>query len=58
MTDLGKLSYYLGIEVERNRGCIKFRQTAYAKKIIEKVGLKGCNLVKFPMNSKEFFDKD
>lgn len=27
MNDLGKLSYYLGIEVEQESGCIKLRQT-------------------------------
>lgn len=39
MTDMGKLSYYMEIEVEQNRGCIKLRQTGYAKKIIEIAGL-------------------
>lgn len=58
MTDMGKLSYYLGIEVEQSRGCIKLRQTGYTKKIIEKAGLKGCNPVKYPMDLKEFLDKD
>lgn len=58
MTDMGKLCYYLEIKVEQKRGCIKLRQTGYAKKIIEKAGLKGCNPVKFPMDSKDVLDKD
>lgn len=58
MTDLGKLNYYLGIEVEQGEGCIKLRQTGYAKKIIEKAGMKGCNPTKYPMDPKEQIDKD
>lgn len=33
MSDLGKLSYYLGIEVEQRRGVIELRQTGYAKRL-------------------------
>lgn len=58
MTDLGKLNYYLGIKVEQEDGCIKLRQTGYAKKIIEKAGMKGCNSTKYPMDPKEQIDKD
>lgn len=32
MSDLGRLSYYLGIEVEQGAGYIELKQTAYAKK--------------------------
>ena len=35
MSDLGKLAYYLGIEVEQRKGCIELKQTAYAKKLLE-----------------------
>ena len=58
MTNLGKLNYYLGIEVEQGDGCIKLRQTGYARKIIEKAGLKGCNSTKYPMDPKEQIHKD
>lgn len=58
MSDMGMLSYYLGIEVVQNRGCIKLRQTGYARKIIEKAGLKGCNPTRYPMDPKEKIDKD
>lgn len=58
MTDMGKLSYYLGVEVEQSKGCIKLKQTGYAKKIIEKAGLKDCNPTKYPMDPKEQIDKD
>ena len=35
MSDLGKLSYYLEMEVNQRDGHIELRQTAYAKKVIE-----------------------
>jgi hypothetical protein len=35
MSDLGKLSFYLGIEVEQQQDYITIRQTGYAKKILE-----------------------
>nr|XP_017228100.1 PREDICTED: uncharacterized mitochondrial protein AtMg00810-like [Daucus carota subsp. sativus] len=58
MSDMGKLSYYLGIEVEQSKGSIKLKQTGYAKKIIEKAGMKDCNPTKYPMDPKERIDKD
>lgn len=58
MTDMGKLKYYLGMEVEQEKGCIKLKQTGYAKKLIEKAGMKGCNPTKYPMDPKELIDKD
>lgn len=58
MTDMGLLSYYLGIEVKQSKGHIRLKQTGYARKIIEKAGLKGCNPTKFPMDPKERIDKD
>lgn len=38
MTDLGRLSYYLGSEVRHEAGYIELRQTAYAKRLLEKAG--------------------
>lgn len=58
MTDLGKLSYYLGIEVEQGEHCIKLKQSGYATKILEKAGMGGCNPTKFPMDPKECVSKD
>lgn len=52
MTDLGKLSYYLGLEVEQEKGCIEIKQRAYAKKVLQRAGLRECNAVKFPMELK------
>lgn len=58
MTDLGRLSYYLGIEVEQNQGNIVLKQSSYAKKILEKAGMKDCNPTRYPMDPKEQISKD
>jgi hypothetical protein len=49
MSDLGPLHYYLGIEVHQGVNGITLCQSAYADKIIEKAGLKGCNPCSTPM---------
>lgn len=49
MSDLGLLSYYLGIEVRQESGEITIFQSAYAEKIIDICGMKGCNPVDTPM---------
>lgn len=49
MSDLGLLSYYLGMEVKQEPGEITLCQSAYASKIVELYGMKGCNAVDTPM---------
>lgn len=49
MSDLGLLSYYLGLEVKQKPGEITFSQSAYAEKILELTGMKNCNPVDTPM---------
>jgi hypothetical protein len=49
MSDLGLLSYYLGLEVKQKPGEITICQSAYAQKIVENAGMKGCNPVDTPM---------
>jgi hypothetical protein len=49
MSDLGPLSFYLGIEVHQTEGVITISQGAYAARIIEKAGLLGCNPCATPM---------
>jgi hypothetical protein len=49
MSDLGLLSYYLGLEVKQKPGEITISQSAYAEKIVENCGMKGCNPVDTPM---------
>jgi hypothetical protein len=43
MSDLGPLSFYLGIEVHQDEWKITLSQGAYATRIVEKAGLAGCN---------------
>ncbi|KAL8106920.1 hypothetical protein AgCh_023640 [Apium graveolens] len=52
MSDLGKLSYYLGIKVDQNRNYIELKQSAYAKKLLEKAGMLEWNPAKYPMEPK------
>lgn len=49
MTDLGLLSYYLGIEVKQERGMITACQSSYAAKILEDAGMRDCNPSLTPM---------
>ncbi|XP_033138570.1 uncharacterized protein LOC103844422 isoform X1 [Brassica rapa] len=51
MSDLGKLTYYLGIEVTQHQGGITLSQKNYAEKILEEAGMKDCNLAHTPMDS-------
>jgi hypothetical protein len=43
MSDLGFLSFYLGIEVHQGDSGIMLRQTAYAKHVVELAALTDCN---------------
>lgn len=58
MTDLGKLSHYLGIEVKLESDYIELRQKAYAKRLLERAGTRDCNPVKYPTESRIQLDKD
>lgn len=49
MSDLGLLSFYLGIEVKQSRDTITLGQAAYARKLLEKAGLENCNPCSTPM---------
>ena len=49
MSDLGFLTYYLGIEVEQQKAGITIKQSAYAKKVLDQFGIASCNPVKIPM---------
>lgn len=58
MTDLGKLCYYLGIEVKQEAGYIELKQSGYAAKLLERAGMSDCNPNKYPMDPKEEILKD
>jgi hypothetical protein len=58
MSDLGPLSYYLGIEVHQAKHGITISQGAYAEKILLKVGLEDCNPCRTPMEARLHLSKE
>ena len=49
MSDLGLLTYYLGIEVKQGPNGITIHQEAYARRVLEEANMDGCNLTHIPM---------
>jgi len=58
MSDLGLLSYYLGIEVNQQADHISLKQTAYVKRVLKQSGMEDCNATKYPMEAKLQLNKD
>jgi hypothetical protein len=58
MSDLGLLSYYLGLEVQQLEEGIKIGQAAYAAKLVERSGMSDCNPCAFPMEPRLKLSKD
>ena len=58
MSDLGLLSFYLGIEVEQKKDFITVKQTGYAKKVLEQFGMSDCNATRIPMDPGMKLDAD
>ena len=58
MSDLGLLSYYLGIEVRQSPTGIDIAQPAYALKLVEKAGLAGCRPCQTPMEPRLKLSRD
>jgi hypothetical protein len=52
MSNLGLLSFYLGVEVCQDASGITLRQTHYAKRILELGCMVGCNLAHTPMEER------
>ena len=52
MSDLGALSYYLGIEVRQEKQSISLGQRAYAEKLLERGGMAECKLCATPMEER------
>lgn len=48
MSDLGRLTYYLGIEVCQGQEVITLKRDRYARKILEECGMDTCNLASIP----------
>jgi hypothetical protein len=49
MTDLGKMRYFLGVEVTQNEQGIFIQQCKYAEEILKRFGMENCNTVKSPI---------
>jgi hypothetical protein len=58
MSDLGLLSFYLGIEVRQDSSGISLRQIAYTKRIVELGGLTSCNPAYTPMEERLKLSRD
>lgn len=52
MSDLGLLSYYLGLEVRQTADGISIGQAAYAAKLVERSGMAGCNPCAAPLEAR------
>ena len=48
MSDLGLLTYYLGIEVSQEKNSVMIKQENYAMKILKEVGMESCNATQCP----------
>ena len=52
MSDLGLLTYYLGLEVKQDKDGISVCQSSYAKKILEDAGMDQCNASHTPLENR------
>ncbi|XP_013739990.1 uncharacterized mitochondrial protein AtMg00810-like [Brassica napus] len=57
MSDIGLLTYYLGIEVLQGNGWIVLKQDRYAQRILEEAKMSTCNLTHVPMKLNTGFSK-
>jgi hypothetical protein len=58
MSDLGPLSFYLGIEVHQDDSGITLRQSGYAKRVVELAGLTDYNPALTPMKERLKLSRD
>nr|KYP75144.1 Retrovirus-related Pol polyprotein from transposon TNT 1-94 [Cajanus cajan] len=56
MTDLGKMSFFLGMQVQQDRGEVFISQEKYVKEIHRKFKMEECKPSATPMNQKEKFN--
>ncbi|GKE73568.1 uncharacterized mitochondrial protein-like protein, partial [Tanacetum coccineum] len=49
MSDLGELTYYLGIKVSQGKDCVEIKQERYEMKILKESGMENCNANSYPM---------
>ncbi|KAM7516070.1 hypothetical protein LguiA_005653 [Lonicera macranthoides] len=55
MTDLGRMTFFLGLQVNQKKNEIFLCQHKYAKEILKKFNMEGCKPNATPMNQKEKF---
>ncbi|XP_057999139.1 uncharacterized mitochondrial protein AtMg00810-like [Hevea brasiliensis] len=58
MTDLGEMSYFLGIQIQQSQNAVLICQKKYAKEILKKFKMEECKAMNTPMNPKEKLLKD
>jgi hypothetical protein len=58
MSDLGMMLFYLGIELKQLKSGIELCQNSFADKLLERAGMKGCNLCVTPMEARLKMSKD
>jgi hypothetical protein len=58
MSDLGLLTYYLGIEVEQGKNAITLCQSSYARKLLERSGMGECKGCQTPMEERLKLNKE
>jgi len=58
MTDLGKMTFFLGMEVQQKQNEIFICQQKYAKMTLKKFNMEECRSTTTPMNQKEKFCKE
>ncbi|CAJ2637049.1 unnamed protein product [Trifolium pratense] len=58
MTDLGNMSFFLGMQVQQRQNEIFVCQQKYAKEVLKKFNMGDCKPVATPMNQKEKFSKE
>ncbi|XP_047258566.1 secreted RxLR effector protein 161-like [Capsicum annuum] len=58
MTDLGEMTYFLGMEIKKTRNEVFICQKKYIKEILKRFRMEECKSVSTPMNQKEKLKQD
>ena len=58
ITDLGLMTYFLGMEIKQSQDEVFICQKKYAKEILKKFHMEDCMSMSTPMNQKEKLSKE
>ena len=58
MTDLGEMTFFLGLEIQKSQQGIFIGQQKYAKEVLKKFNMEDCKSVCTPLGQNEKFSKD